>query len=454
MALVKFYSGLSSAFNAGSADANSLYFLTDTKQLYKGSVLYADMTGQEALAAKLADIANGAQVNVLESVTVNGSKLTIADKNVTITIAPGSAKGTISVNGTDVAVTGLGTAAYENKEAFDEAGAAKEVQGETTKTVKDVADEAAAAQADVDAVEEDLGNVDSLETTNKTVVGAINEVLAAVGAGGTAATITITTDTTTDGALKSYTVKQGDTTVGVIDIPKDMVVESGSVVTDPAGQPAGTYIKLVLANVAEPLYINVGTLVDIYVVKENATQVQLAIDPSTREISASIVTGSIGTAELADAAVTTAKIADANVTKAKLSTEVQASLGKADAAAPQTALDTEIQRAKDAEAQALADAKAYADQLVAGIDLSQIALNKAAIEALDARMATAEGKITTLEGKAHTHDNKTVLDGITSAKVTAWDAAESNAKSHANDLNSAMDARMQVVEGAVTWGTF
>ena len=53
MSLVKFYSGLSSAFNAGSAEANSLYFLTDTKQLYKGSVLYADISQQEELATKL-----------------------------------------------------------------------------------------------------------------------------------------------------------------------------------------------------------------------------------------------------------------------------------------------------------------------------------------------------------------------------------------------------------------
>ena len=270
-------------------------------------------------------------------------------------------------------------------------------------------------QGEIDAVETDMGDVDTLSTTNKTVVGAINEVLAAVGTGGTASVVTVTTDVTTDGALKSYTIKQGETTVGVIDIPKDMVVEAGEVVTNPDGQPAGTYIKLVLANVAEPLYINVGTLVDIYKAKENATQVQLAIDPVTREISATIVAGSIGTTELADGAITTVKIADANVTLAKLSTSVQASLAKADAAAPQSKLDEEVQARKDADA------------------------------ALDTR-------IVELEKVDHSHENAEVLSGITAEKVSAWDASEGNAKAYATGLNTAMDARVKELEEAVGEG--
>ena len=354
---------------------------------------------------------------------------------------------------------------------------------------------AKAAQDDVDAVELDMGDVDSLSTTNKTVVGAINEVLAAVGTGGTAAVVTMTSDTTSDGALKSYTIKQGTTTVGVIDIPKDMVVESGEVVVNPEGQAAGTYIKLVLANVADPLFINVGTLVDIYKAQANAAQVQVAIDSSTREISASIVAGSIGTAEIADNAIVTAKIADANVTKAKLSSAVQASLDKADAAATKSEFDEEVARAKAAEAQALTDAKAYADTEIGkektraegienGLDErlaaveakfgdgegnveAQIAAAKQA--AIDAAAADATTKanaaesnakthannlntamntrVEALEADTHTHGNKTVIDGITAAKVSAWDAAEQNAKDHADGLNTAMDTRVKVVEG-------
>ena len=217
----------------------------------------------------------------------------------------------------------------------------------------------------IEEVEGDIGNLEDLDTTAKgDLVNALNEVRNAVSAGGVAAAITIETETTTSGMLKSYTIKQGENTVGTIDIPKDMVVISGEVVTNPEGKAEGTYIKLVLANVAEPLYINVGTLVDIYKAKASAAQVQVAIDSATREISATIVAGSIGTTELADDAVTTAKIADGNITKAKLSTAVQGSLDKADTAAPQSALDNEIDRATKAEAKALADAKEYVEQQI------------------------------------------------------------------------------------------
>lgn len=256
------------------------------------------------------------------------------------------------------------------------------------------------AEQAIDAIEEDMGSVDDLQTTNKTVAGAINEVLAAIGTGGTAAVVTVTTDTTTEGALKSYTIKQGTTTVGVIDVPKDMVVESGSVVVDPEGQEAGTYIKLVLANVAEPLYINVGKLVDIYTVEANATQVQLAIDVSTREISAKIVAGSITAVELATDAVTTVKIADSNVTKVKLSTEVQASLDKADAAVPQTAYDEKVAELEKADTDLDTRLKEVEDKFGEGEGNveSQIATavagEKTEREAADTEMT---GRIATLE---------------------------------------------------------
>lgn len=205
---------------------------------------------------------------------------------------------------------------------------------------------------------EHIGSMDKLETTAKSdLVNALNEVRNAVSAGGTAAAITMTEQTTGlgEGIAKAYVLKQGENTVGTINIPKDMVVQSGEVVVNPEGQAAGTYIKLTLANASnDVIYVNVGNLVDIYKAKASAAQVQIVVDSSTREISASIVAGSITATELAANAVVTAKIADGNVTKAKLSTEVQASLDKADAAA---------QAASDAAAQALADAKSHANNL-------------------------------------------------------------------------------------------
>ena len=49
----------------------------------------------------------GGQANVLEGVKVNGTALSIAEKMVDILIATGTANGTLSVNGKDVAIKGL-----------------------------------------------------------------------------------------------------------------------------------------------------------------------------------------------------------------------------------------------------------------------------------------------------------------------------------------------------------
>ena len=330
-----------------------------------------------------------------------------------------------------------------NGDATTEGSVAKAVADSESKLsnmIAEVAEKVDAAQADADALEVDIGSVDSLSTANKTVVGAINEVLAAVGTGGTAAVVTVTTDTTTEGALKSYTIKQGETTVGVIDIPKDMVVEDAHVIVledgDVDGYEAGTYIEMSIANVAEPLYINVGTLVDIYKPAANATQVQIAIDQSTREISAVIVAGSITSAELADNSVITAKIADGNVTKEKLSSAVQASLDKADASATQASLDEEVDRAKAAEAQALTDAKAYTSEQVA-----------AELERAEGVEAGLNDRLTAIEGDYLKNADKTELAGAIEEEVTRAKAAEEANTAAIEGLSDAKADRATTLAG-------
>lgn len=241
-----------------------------------------------------------------------------------------------------------------------------------------------------EAVEGKIGTLDDLTTTNKTdLVVALNEVLASVEAGGTGSVVKISTETTTEGYAKSYTFTQGSTKLGVIDIPKDMVVSSGTVEKNPADQPEGTYLVLTLANATnDKVYINVGTLVDIYTAEASATQIQLSIDSSTREISATIVAGSVTATELAADAVVTAKIADGNVTKAKLSTEVQTSLGKADTAiqeADLTTLKADVAANKASLGADGATTKAIADAKKAGTDA------QADVDALEERVDVLEG---------------------------------------------------------------
>ena len=244
------------------------------------------------------------------------------------------------------------------------------------------------------AVESKIGTLDDLTMTNKTdLVVALNEVAASVEAGGTGSVVKISTETTTEGYAKSYTFTQGSTKLGVIDIPKDMVVSAGTVEKNPADQPEGTYLVLTLANATnDKVYINVGTLVDIYTAKAGATQIQITVDSSTREISATIVAGSVTSTELAADAVVTTKIADGNVTKVKLSAEVQTSLGKADTAiqeADLTDLKADVAANKASLGVDGATTKAIADAKKAGTDA------QADVDALETRVDTLESDIFT-----------------------------------------------------------
>ena len=74
----------------------------------------------------------------------------------------------------------------------------------------------------------------------------------------------------------------------------------------------------------------------------------------------------------------------------------------------------------------------YIDAAIEGLKIGDYA------KAAD--LTAAVNRITALEGKSHEHGNKTVLDGITAEKVTAWDAAEQNAKDY--------------IDGLLTWGSF
>ena len=58
---------------------------------------------------------------------------------ITYTLTEGTANGTVAFNGTDVAVHGLGSAAYTNSTAYDAAGAAAGVQTALTGTAEDTA---------------------------------------------------------------------------------------------------------------------------------------------------------------------------------------------------------------------------------------------------------------------------------------------------------------------------
>lgn len=143
---------------------------------------YSTVKGKVAtLEARVNDIVTqGGEPNVLESVKVNGTALPIdSNKAVNLTAITGQTNGSIAINGTDVSVAGLGSAAYANTTQFETAGAANVVRGSSldpagTVTVYGALASAQAAQDGVDAI-----NNAGYQTASQ-VTQAINDALADV----------------------------------------------------------------------------------------------------------------------------------------------------------------------------------------------------------------------------------------------------------------------------------
>lgn len=174
------------------------------------------------------------------------------------------------------------------------------------------------AQTAVDALASKVGTLPE-DATATTVVGYVDEKIGKIPAQ-TDYTVTVTPSDVEDYA-KRYTIKQAATGLNVnIDIPKDMVVSSGRVVTNPDETHTGTFLELTLANATnDKVYINVSDLIE-YVTSGSKVGDMVVVDVS------------------ADHKVT-ATITDGTITKAKLETAVQTSLGLADTALQAAALE-------------------------------------------------------------------------------------------------------------------
>jgi hypothetical protein len=77
-----------------------------------------------------------------------------------------------------------------------------------------------------------------------------------------------------------------------------MVVEFGNVVENPAGQPAGTYIELKLQNVTNPLYINVGSLIEYVTSGSKADDAVVVAVDNDHKVTATLTDGKITLAKL------------------------------------------------------------------------------------------------------------------------------------------------------------
>lgn len=297
---------------------------------------------------KLAGIEVGAQVNKIESVKVNGTALDITEKAVNIDLSAYAKttdmnKKVASVAAEDGSITIGGTA--------------------TDPTVK-----VAVAAGEDNAL--------------KLVEGGLKVVVPA------AAEYSIKKlDAANEGMSASYQLTKNGTGVGtVIDIPKDMVVKSGTVETYKAGNlptgvtEAGTYIVLTLANATEDtLYINVGGLIE-YVTGGSAADdaIQVNVTSDTHKVTASVKNGSL--------------------TLAMMDADVKASLAKADSAVQKVEVGTTNGTIK-----------------VDGKEVAVAGLQDAAYATVESLNATAQDKVdaatTALIGKDADTDAENTIKG-------------------------------------------
>lgn len=334
MALVKFIRGNKPAKLAG-LDANTIYFFTDTQEIFMGGKIYgigniADITGDitsletavSAIETWRTTEGTGAEARISALETAYDADLDeIKNQDVlkNITAAQVTAWDAAEANATAVA----------NQKVASVTAADNSVTIGGTSTAPTVAVKLNAAADNAIQLTETGLKVSIPEgadyTVNMTALGADTDY------------------------VQRYELKQGpagaQTTIGTINIPKDMVVESGSVVTlaaaDQAGHAAGTYIKLILANAdSDEIWIPVDSLIE-YVTSGSSAGDMVVVDiDAQHHVTATITDGTITKTKLASSVQDSLDLADSamqsiaakSVTKAMLEQSVQDTLDTADSA--------------------------------------------------------------------------------------------------------------------------
>ena len=272
MANVKFLSGTYAQYSALPAkDANTLYFIDG--QIFKGDVSYTD---QIVVVAALPDALVAGKIYV----NTTDKSVTYYDGATSTVVVPATV-GTIgdSTPDTDLA----------NVKAIKDFVAAQiaKIPAAVDYTVTLVNEAAGENELTKQTIKQ--GKAGSEATIGTIVVPNLKmEVKAAPN----------------NGYLKTYQFTYGTGSAFEIDIPKDLVVESGEIVVVTDGSPVsgltnGTYLKLVIANQAEPVYINVKDLCDVYTGKAATDGVSIAISASN-EISAALTGKAVAEANLED----------------------------------------------------------------------------------------------------------------------------------------------------------
>ena len=332
------------------------------------------MTNDEG--TKLAGIAEGAQVNKIEIVKVNGTALTIAeaDKSVDVIVPTAPVQGVadgdkiLALDG-DKLKTTL-TLAYVP--ATEDAHAVLRLQGINGEVVSSI--DATAFVKDGMLADAKLDAPKGDETGEKYLSLTFN----------------------TDGGAEEIRLDVSDL-IDYYAAGDGLELVDGKTFKVVVDTTANSYLQVTTNGIAvSQAFLDKITELDNAVLAAAATDAQNKADAAKA-------------AAISEAAADAKSKADAAQAAAEGVAETKANAAK-EAAIAAAAADAES-KANAAKAAAISEANAHANGLNTAMDARVLAL-----EAID-----------------HEHENKEVLDGITADKVAEWDAAEENAKNYAND---------------------
>lgn len=391
---VKFLRGTAAQYTAATKSDKTFYYTTDTHKLYLGEY---ELTTEESIKTAVQLVNNGTKGN--EALYSEIQKLE-------------------------------GSASTEGSIAYLLAALKTEIEGEVVNSISAgnngvIIGGTATARTVGAKISNKAGNALSIENGEGEEGLYVNVPI------GTDYSVTVT-ESTPEGYAKAYTFSQLGSTIATVNIPKDMVVESGTVETKSesgAWGPAGTYLVLTLANAtSDKVYINVSDLIE-YVTSGSQTGDMVVIDIDAQH-------------------KVTATITDGTITKAKLASAVQTSLNNADSALQ------------------AADITTGATNGTIDVDGTEVAvagLGSAAYTASTAYATAAQGAKadTAIQGIAEGANNgeiKYTVDGTnyTAVSVHGLGSAAYTASSAYDAAGAASTAESNAnayTDNALTWGT-
>lgn len=262
---------------AGAADG----FLTSASEVKDEVKNQSVQASLDTLFAAIGSTTNGTVTEIVKSETANTITVTYANgttKDILVTevinaltsdsttSSLSAAQGKALKKLIDDEVTNRGTAITSAIGALNVADT--EVAGQFIYMVTETDGKIKVSRKAVDASVVTFTSAKGIVATK--VSGALDELKGTVDANKTAGAVKVTEATGSGEIAKVYTITQGGAPVGTINIAKDLVVSSGSVVkgnwndgafTEDAETGTGTALKLVIANQDTPVYINTKDLV-------------------------------------------------------------------------------------------------------------------------------------------------------------------------------------------------